>query len=287
MNEIKEKTMALVLNGREVAKHYEEKLSLEVADLKSKLGFTPVLATILVGDDMASVTYVNMKAKACDRIGLQSKIVRLGRETTTEELIDVIDGLNKDTSVCGILLQHPVPRQIDERLCFDKILVEKDVDGVNSESFGRMVMGRDAYISATPYGIIRILKHYNIPLVGKHAVVVGRSAILGKPVAMLLLNENCTVTICHSKTENLQEIVKTADIVVGAVGKPKFIKADWLKEGVVLIDAGYNEGNVGDIDLENAESICSAYTPVPGGVGPMTINSLILQTVESAKKLLK
>lgn len=284
---IKENDMSLILNGKELAKSYEEDFKSEVAELKEKLSFVPTLATILVGDDMASVTYVNMKARACERVGLQSKIVKLGKDTTTEELLDVIDELNNDESVCGILLQHPVPRQIDERLCFDRISVDKDVDGVNSESFGRMVMGRDAYVSATPYGIIRILKHYNIPLAGKHAVVVGRSAILGKPVAMLLLNENCTVTICHSKTQNLKDILKTADIVVGAVGKPKFIKAEWLKEGVVLVDAGYNEGNVGDIDLESAKDICSAYTPVPGGVGPMTINSLLLQTIQSAKKLVK
>lgn len=278
--------MAIVMNGKVVATETEEKLKLEVAQLKEKLGFVPALATILVGNDMASVTYVNMKAKACERVGLESRIVRLSEETTTEELLAVIDGLNKDSRVCGILLQHPVPKQIDERLCFDRITLEKDVDGVNSASFGKMSMGINAYVSATPYGIIRILKHYNITLSGKHAVVVGRSAILGKPISLLLLNENCTVTICHSKTEDLPEIVKTADIVVGAVGKPKFIKKEWLKEGVVLVDAGYNAGNVGDIDLENCAQIASAYTPVPGGVGPMTINSLILQTVDSAKKLL-
>ncbi len=201
--------------------------------------------------------------------------------------IHVIKKLNDDESIDGILLQHPVPRQIDERLCFNSIIPSKDVDGVNSASFGKMAMDRDAYVSATPYGIIRLLKHYNIEMAGKHAVVVGRSAILGKPMAMLLLKENCTVTVCHSRTENLPEIVKTADIVVGAVGKPRFIQKDWLKEGVVLVDAGYNAGNVGDIDLENAKDIASAYTPVPGGVGPMTINTLMLQTIDSASKLVK
>ena len=277
--------MALELNGKVIATSSEEQMKLEVEQVKLRLGFVPVLASIIVGDDMASVTYVNMKAKACERVGLRSQIVRLPFETTTVELLEVIDKLNEDKTVCGILLQHPVPRHIDERECFDRISIEKDVDGVNSYSFGRMVMERDAYLPATPCGIIRILKHYNIPLAGKHAVVIGRSAILGKPMAMLLLKENCTVTVCHSKTENLPEIVKTADIVVGAVGKPRFIKAEWLKEGVVLIDAGYNAGNVGDIDLENAKDICSAFTPVPGGVGPMTINSLIKQTVDSASKL--
>lgn len=279
--------MALELNGKVVALEVEERLKVEVEELKTKLDFTPILATIIVGDDMASVTYVNMKAKACERMGLKSNIVRLPKETTTEELLEVIDRLNADREVCGILLQHPVPKHIDERECFDRIAMSKDVDGVNSASFGKMAMDRDAYVSATPYGIIRLLKHYNIELAGKHAVVVGRSAILGKPMAMLLLKENCTVTVCHSRTENLPEIVKTADIVVGAVGKPRFIQKDWLKEGVVLVDAGYNAGNVGDIDLENAKEIASAYTPVPGGVGPMTINTLMLQTIDSATKLVK
>lgn len=279
--------MALELNGKIFALEVEEELKKKVQELKSKLDFTPILATIIVGDDMASVTYVNMKAKACERMGLRSNIVRLPKETTTEELLAVIDGLNSDREVCGILLQHPVPKTIDERECFDRILPSKDVDGVNSASFGKMSMDRDAYISATPYGIIRLLKHYNIEMAGKHAVVVGRSAILGKPMALLLLRENCTVTVCHSRTENLPDIVRTADIVVGAVGKPKFIQANWLKPGVVLVDAGYNPGNVGDIDLENSKDIASAYTPVPGGVGPMTINTLMMQTIDSASKLVK
>lgn len=279
--------MALELNGKVVAKKYEEELAIRVGNLKDKLGFAPVLATILVGDNPASITYVNMKIKACERIGLGSRLVKLDEDITTEDLLNVIDELNQDRKVCGILLQHPVPKQIDERKCFDAILLSKDVDGVNSSSFGRMSMGMDSYLSATPGGIIRLLKEYNIELAGKHAVVVGRSAILGKPVAQLLLNENCTVTICHSKTENLVEIIKTADIVVGAVGKAKFIQKDWLKKGVVLVDAGYNAGNVGDIDLESCIDICSAYTPVPGGVGPMTINTLIYQAVDSAEKMSK
>lgn len=277
--------MALELNGKVLAGSVETELKERVRGVVDKLGFKPVLATILVGDNPASVTYVKMKAKACERIGLESRIVKLDENTTTDELLAQIKSLNDEKRVCGILLQHPVPKQIDERACFDAIRPDKDVDGVNSLSFGKMAMGEPAYVSATPYGIIRILKHYGIELAGKHAVVVGRSAILGKPVAMLLLNENCTVTICHSKTKNLPEVLRSADIVVGCVGKPNFIQADWLKEGVVLVDAGYNKGNVGDIDLENCISKSSAYTPVPGGVGPMTINSLLLQTVESAEKL--
>ncbi|MCI5497000.1 MAG: bifunctional 5,10-methylene-tetrahydrofolate dehydrogenase/5,10-methylene-tetrahydrofolate cyclohydrolase [Firmicutes bacterium] len=277
--------MALELNGKVLAGCVEAELEERVRGVVDKLGFKPVLATILVGDNPASVTYVKMKAKACERIGLESRIVKLDENTTTDELLAQIKSLNDEKRVCGILLQHPVPKQIDERACFDAIRPDKDVDGVNSLSFGKMAMGEPAYVSATPYGIIRILKHYGIELAGKHAVVVGRSAILGKPVAMLLLHENCTVTICHSKTKNLPEVLRSADIVVGCVGKPNFIQADWLKEGVVLVDAGYNKGNVGDIDLENCKSKSSAYTPVPGGVGPMTINSLLLQTVESAEKL--
>ena len=277
--------MSIELNGKVLAQKSEIELKDRINKVKDVLGYVPVLATILVGDNPASVTYVNMKIKACERVGLGSRLVKLSNDTTTDELLQVIEDLNNDKTVCGILLQHPVPRQIDERKCFDAISLDKDVDGVNSASFGLMSMGEESYVSATPLGIMRILKEYNIELAGKHAVVVGRSAILGKPVAQLLLNENCTVTICHSRTNNLPEILRTADIVVGAVGKPKFIQKDWLKEGVVLIDAGYNAGNVGDIDLDNCKDISYAYTPVPGGVGPMTINSLITQAVMSAEKI--
>ena len=279
--------MSIELNGKVLAQKSEIELKDRINKVKDVLGYVPVLATILVGDNPASVTYVNMKIKACERVGLGSRLVKLSNDTTTDELLQVIEDLNNEKTVCGILLQHPVPRQIDERRCFDAISLEKDVDGVNSASFGLMSMGEESYVSATPLGIMRILKEYNIELAGKHAVVVGRSAILGKHVAQLLLNENCTVTICHSRTNNLPEILRTADIVVGAVGKPKFIQKDWLKEGVVLIDAGYNAGNVGDIDLDNCKDISYAYTPVPGGVGPMTINSLITQAVTSAEKICK
>lgn len=274
----------VILNGSTLAKEIEAELSGRVAKIKEKTGITPVLATILVGDNPASVTYVRMKGNACKRVGLESLKVEMPESTTTEELVAKIEELNQDARVHGILLQHPVPAQIDEQRCFNTISVKKDVDGVNTDSFGRMTMKLDAYKSATPLSIMTILKYYDIEIAGKEAVVVGRSPILGKPVAMLLLNENATVTVCHSKTENLPEIVRRADIVVGAVGKPRFIKADWIKEGAVLVDAGYNPGNVGDIDLENAAAKSSAYTPVPGGVGPMTITSLMRQTVEAAEK---
>lgn len=276
--------MAIELNGKAVAKATEEELKISLDAIKEKLGFTPVLATILVGDNSSSITYVNMKTRACERVGLRSRSITLSADTTTSELLEIIDMLNADREVVGILLQHPVPKSIDERLAFDRISPEKDVDGVNSMSFGRMSMGVDAFSSATPKGIINLLKAYNIPLAGKNAVVVGRSPILGKPIAMLLLNENCTVTICHSKTENLEEIIKKADIIVGAVGKPKFIQSSWIKDGAVIIDAGYNPGNVGDIDLEGAKERSLAYTPVPGGVGPMTISALLAQTIESSAK---
>lgn len=277
----------LILDGRALSKQIEEELKIRVQKIKEKTGTTPVLATILVGDDPASVTYVRMKGNACARVGLDSLKVILPGSSTTEDLADKIKELNADDTVHGILIQHPVPSQIDEQLCFNSISVEKDVDGVNTHTFGRMSMKLDSFKSATPLGIMKILNHYGIIIEGKEAVVVGRSPILGKPVAMLLLNENATVTVCHSKTVNLPEIVKRADIVVGAVGRPNFIKAEWIKDGAVLIDAGYNPGNVGDIDLQRAAAKSSAYTPVPGGVGPMTIACLMTQTVEAAEKKLR
>jgi methylenetetrahydrofolate dehydrogenase (NADP+)/methenyltetrahydrofolate cyclohydrolase len=225
-----------------------------------------------------------MKGNACRRIGMESLKIELPSTTTTEQLLAEIQGLNQDADVNGILLQHPVPEQIDERACFDAIALEKDVDGVTSLGFGRMAMGEFAYGSATPTGIMTILDHYNIPIKGKRAVVVGRSPILGKPLAMMLLNRHATVTICHSRTIDLPDVVREADIVVGAVGKPKFIQGDWIKQGSVIIDAGYHPGGIGDVDLENAAQRSSAYTPVPGGVGPMTIVSLISQTLEAAEK---
>ena len=275
----------LILNGKALATEIEADLSVRVQKLVEKTGRTPVLATILVGDNPASVTYVTMKGKACRRVGLEPRRVEMPAETTTEELLAQIEALNQDPDVCGILLQHPVPRHIDEARCFNAIAPMKDVDGVNVASFGAVTMKQEGYRSATPGGIIRILKYYGVELAGKEVVVIGRSPILGKPVAMLLLNEDATVTIAHSKTENLPEVVRRADVVVAAVGKPRFVQADWVKEGAVLVDAGYNAGNVGDIDLENCIPKCSAYTPVPGGVGPMTICTLMEQSVQAAEKM--
>ena len=275
---------ALLLDGKALAKQTEQELAQRVSDLKARSGRTPILATILVGDDPASATYVKMKGNACERIGMESVRVSLPGDTTTEQLLEKIGELNQEPNVHGILLQHPVPEQIDERQCFDAIGLEKDVDGVTCLGFGRMSMGETAYGCATPKGIMRLLEAYNIPLEGKHAVVVGRSPILGKPMAMMLLNANATITICHSRTRNLPELVAQADILVGAVGKPEFIKADWVKDGAVVVDAGFHPEKVGDIELTPLVDRVAAYTPVPGGVGPMTINTLIYQTVDSGEK---
>ena len=275
--------MSIILDGKILAQSTEKELAERVLKINNEKGFVPILATILVGSDPASGTYVKMKGNACERVGMKSLKVELNEKTTTEELLVKIGELNDNPEVHGILLQHPVPDQIDERLCFDAIDIAKDVDGVTSLGFGKMAMNEPAFGSCTPQGIMRLLEHHEIEISGKHAVVVGRSPILGKPMAMMLLNKHATVTICHSRTKNLEEHLKSADIVVGAVGIPKFIQSKWVKEGAVVIDAGYHPEKCGDIDLEPLIDHCSAYTPVPGGVGPMTINTLILQTVEACE----
>jgi methylenetetrahydrofolate dehydrogenase (NADP+)/methenyltetrahydrofolate cyclohydrolase len=276
---------AIILDGKKLATLSEEFIKKEVSMLVSA-GLTPTLATILVGHDPASETYVKMKRNTCKRVGMESIAVELPESTTTEELLKAINDLNSDVNVHGILLQHPTPSHIDERKCFDAIDIEKDVDGVTCLGFGNMSMGIDAYGSCTPAGIVRLIEHYELKVEGKHAVVVGRSPILGKPMAMMLLNLNATVTICHSRTENIDSIIKQADLIVGAVGIPEFIKTEWIKEGAIVIDAGFHPEKCGDIDLSEMDNISSAYTPVPGGVGPMTINTLILHTMKSAKKLI-
>ena len=278
---------ATILDGKHVAQLTEAALAERVTSIKSRSdGRTPVLATILVGDDPASATYVKMKSNACQRIGMESLAIELPASTSTNDLLRQIEELNLNPDVHGILLQHPVPSQIDERACFDMIALEKDVDGVTCLGFGRMAMGESAYGCATPQGIMRLLDHYEIALSGLHAVVVGRSPILGKPMAMMLLEANATVTICHSRTRDLESHVRQADLVVGAVGRPEFIRADWIKDGAVVVDAGYHPGGVGDIELQPLLERASTVTPVPGGVGPMTINTLIQQTVQSGEKSL-
>ena len=274
----------LLLNGRELAREIEEHLRVRVAALIKKTGQIPILATILVGDDPASATYVRMKGNACRRVGLESHRIELSNDTSTDVLLAQIEKLNADSSVHGILLQHPVPEQIDERKCFDAIALGKDVDGVTSSGFGRLCTNQSTFGSATPSGIMRLLNHYDIEIEGRHAVVVGRSAILGKPMTAMLLNANATVTVCHSRTRGLPDLVRNADIVVGAVGKPHFIRDAWIRDGAVVIDAGYHANAIGDIEPPAHPERLSAYTPVPGGVGPMTIATLIAQCVTAAEK---
>lgn len=272
----------LILDGNVVANAVKDDLKGRISALKEK-GVTPCLATILVGDDPSSATYVRMKGNACAKLGIESRKIHLKKETTTEELLETINRLNKDKDVHGILLQHPVPSQIDERQAFEAIDIEKDVDGVTSFGYGQTALGFGKYPSCTPAAIMKIMEHYEVEVSGKHAVVVGRSPILGKPVSALLLNEDATVTTCHSRTVNVESYVRQADIVIAAVGIPNFIQGDWIKPGAVILDAGYNKGNIGDVDYEACIEKASAITPVPGGVGPVTISMLLKHTVDSAE----
>lgn len=251
--------------------------------LQEQYGVQPCLATVLVGDDPASATYVRMKQNRSKKAGIASRSVVLPATTTTEELVAEITKLSNDPAVHGILLQHPVPAQIDERAAFEAIDPAKDVDGVTMRSFAAMAFGDPGFRSATPGGIMRLLAAYDVPLEGAHAVVIGRSPILGKPAGMLLLASNATVTYAHSRTRDLPELVRTADVVLAAVGKPNFVRGDWLKPGAVVVDAGYNEGNVGDVHFAEAAEVARLITPVPGGVGPMTIALLLEQTVDAAE----
>ena len=281
---------AVVLDGKALAGRLEAELKQRVAELRAQGSPPPVLATILVGDNPASATYVRMKGNACRRVGMESLLVNLPEETTREELLAVIEELNLDPLVRGILLQHPIPNLADERVCFDRIALDKDVDGVTSWGFGRMSMKEPAFGSATPAGIMRLLRHYAIPLGGMRAVVVGRSAILGRPMATMLDHANCTVTLCHRYTADLPRHLRDADLVVAALGVRELIRAEWLRDGVVVVDAGYHAplGGLpaaGDVELSPALlARARAYTPVPGGVGPMTIATLMAQTVESAER---
>jgi len=243
----------------------------------------PCLATVLVGEDPASHTYVRMKANRCRAAGIHSRRVNFDASTTTQELVQALTGLSVDAEVDGILLQHPVPTQIDERAAFEAIAPGKDVDGVTRSSFGSMAFGEPGFQSCTPGGIMRLLDAYDVALRGRRAVVVGRSPILGKPVGMLLLARDATVTFCHSRTRDLPARVAEADILIAAVGRPAFIKGAWIKPGATVIDAGYNPGNIGDVEFTAAAERASLLTPVPGGVGPMTIAVLLAQTLDAAE----
>jgi methylenetetrahydrofolate dehydrogenase (NADP+) / methenyltetrahydrofolate cyclohydrolase len=268
--------------GTKLAEEIVDRSAERAQAFERDTGARPCLAAVLVGEDPASATYVRMKRERCEQAGIESRLLALPAETTTEELVEAITDLSNDPAIHGILLQHPVPRQIDERAAFEAIPPEKDVDGVTMYSFAAMAFGLPGFASCTPGGIMRLLDAHGVDPTGRHAVVIGRSPILGKPVAALLLSRDATVTVCHSKTTDLPKVVRSADIVVAAVGRPNFVRGEWIKPGAVVIDAGYNEGNVGDVAFDEALERVSFITPVPGGVGPMTVATLIEQTVEAA-----
>jgi methylenetetrahydrofolate dehydrogenase (NADP+) / methenyltetrahydrofolate cyclohydrolase len=271
-----------ILDGKRVAQQVQDGAAQKVARLKQATGITPCLATVLVGDDPASATYVKMKRKRCADVGMTSLPIEMPSRTTTAELVAQITQLAQDKSVNGILLQHPVPSHIDERAAFEAIGPFKDVDGVTTTGLGRMWLGLPTFGSCTPAGIMRLLAAYEVKLAGLHAVVIGRSPILGKPMAAMLLDANATVTIAHSRTQGIAQLVRQADVIVAAVGKARFVQGDWIKTGAIVIDAGYSEGNIGDVDYDAALPRASLITPVPGGVGPMTIATLIDQTADAA-----
>ncbi|NUR64081.1 MAG: bifunctional 5,10-methylenetetrahydrofolate dehydrogenase/5,10-methenyltetrahydrofolate cyclohydrolase [Catenulispora sp.] len=273
----------MLMDGTAVAHRILEQAVADAAALTAATGVTPTLATVLVGSDPASVTYVRMKQNRSAKAGIGSRHVELPETATTAELVTTLTELSQDPDVHGILLQHPVPSHIDERAAFEAIAPEKDVDGVTMHSFAAMAFGEPGFASATPGGIMRLLDAHSVDLAGKHAVVVGRSPILGKPVGMLLLARDATVTYCHSKTADLASYTRQADILVAAVGRPRFLTGEAVKPGAIVIDAGYNPGNVGDVDFDSAVQKASLITPVPGGVGPMTIAVLLEQTVAAAK----
>jgi methylenetetrahydrofolate dehydrogenase (NADP+)/methenyltetrahydrofolate cyclohydrolase len=273
---------AELMDGTSLARETVEFAAARAADLATRTGVAPCLATVLVGDDPASVTYVRMKENRSKRAGIASRHVGLPAETSTAQLVDALTGLSDDPSVHGILLQHPVPGHIDERAAFEAIAPAKDVDGVTMHSFAAMAFDAAGFASATPGAIMRLLAAYDVTISGKHAVVIGRSPILGKPAGMLLLAADATVTYCHSRTRDLPQIVATADILVAAVGRPGFVRGDWIKPGAVVMDAGYNPGNVGDVAQAEAMQRAGLLTPVPGGIGPMTIAVLLEQTVDAA-----
>jgi len=277
-------TPAKRIDGKAAAEALQQEVAERIERLKAAAGQTPKLATVLVGEDPASVTYTRMKRKRCEKVGMESLAVELAAESTTDQVIGRIRELASDPEVTGILLQHPVPDQVDERPAFEAIPPAKDVDGTSLTSFGATWFGLPGFAACTPAGILRLLDLYEVDLTGKHAVVIGRSAILGKPMAGLLLNRHATVTICHSRTRELAGTVAEADVVVAAVGRPRFVPGGWLKEGAVVMDAGYNPGNVGDVDFDSAAERASLITPVPGGVGPMTIATLLEHTATAAAR---
>lgn len=278
--------MAMIIDGKAVSAATREAIKNEVAELKEK-GVTPGLAVIIVGDDPASRVYVNNKKKACADLGMLSEEYALPAETTNEELLGLINELNGRKDINGILCQLPLPRHLDEKAVINAIAPEKDVDAFHPINVGGIMTGDYSFLPCTPAGVMQMLKHYDIQTAGKHCVVIGRSNIVGKPMAMLMLHANATVTICHSRTANLAEECKRADILIAAVGKPKFVTPDMVKEGAVVIDVGMDRDEngklCGDVDFDAVEPICGAISPVPGGVGPMTISMLMRNTLTAAK----
>ena len=282
-------TTPVILDGTATAKAIRAEVAAGTKRLTQATGVQPVLAAILAGDDPASQTYVQMKERACARAGIGSRTFPFGNDAPQAEVEDCLAKLNADTSVHGILIQHPLPKHMDEPAILSQLDPAKDVDGIAPISLGLLAAGMDGFHSCTPAGMIELLKRYHLPIKGKHAVVVGRSVILGKPLALLLLAEHATVTICHSRTENLAEITRQADILCACVGKAEMITGDMVKPGAVVLDAGYNRvpdrnHDVGDVDFTSVSQVASAITPVPGGVGPMTIAMLLQNTLQAAER---
>ncbi|HDR3880470.1 TPA: bifunctional methylenetetrahydrofolate dehydrogenase/methenyltetrahydrofolate cyclohydrolase FolD [Bacillus cereus] len=279
--------VAVIIKGNEVAEKKRAQLTEEVVKLKEQ-GIVPGLAVILVGEDPASRSYVKGKEKGCEQVGIYSELIELPETITEERLLAEIDRLNGDDRINGILVQLPLPKHIEEKAIIERISPEKDVDGFHPISVGRMMTGQDTFLPCTPHGIVELVKETNLDISGKHVVVIGRSNIVGKPVGQLFLNENATVTYCHSKTQNMKELSKLADILIVAVGRPKMITADYIKEGAVVIDVGVNRLETGklcgDVDFDNVLDVAGYITPVPKGVGPMTITMLLHNTLESAKR---
>ena len=278
--------MAIIIDGKELAKKIRSELKNEVVELKNK-GINPKLAVIMVGDDKASKVYVKNKSKACEECGIDYEEFLMDKDIDMEELLETIDKLNKRDDIHGILLQSPIPSNLDINQAFNKINHKKDVDGFNPINVGKLSIGEDCFVSCTPAGVIKMLEEYNIEIEGKNVVIIGRSNIVGKPLIQCILRKNGTVTMCHSRTKNIKQITKNADILIAALGKPKFVTQDMIKDGAVIIDVGINRTEdgklVGDVDFENIKNNASYITPVPGGVGPMTIAMLMTNVVKAAK----
>ena len=274
--------MATLIDGKAVSQAIKDEIKQEITKIKANNGKDISLAVVLIGDDPASKVYVNNKAKACEYVGITSYTYRLPEETTQQQAEELVSSLVNDDKITGILVQLPLPKHLDENKILKLIPAKKDVDGFSDENIGKLLQGKKTVISCTPFGVMELLRHYNVDLTGKNAVVIGRSNIVGKPMTALLINANATVTVCHSKTVNLKEITKKADVLIVAIGRPKFVTADMVKDGAVVIDVGINRVDgklVGDVDFENVEPIASMITPVPGGVGPMTIAMLMKNTL--------